>query len=354
MARYINSRKEAIGASPDAMIFRGNKKLEKSRIRIIDYSSDDIEEYEFNSITETFKFDNPNTTSWLNIDGLHDEDLIKELALGFDIDPLIISNILDTETRPKVQEFDNCIFISTKMIQYNEDKGEIISENLALVIKENILISFQEINGDVFSPVRERLRKNKKRIRNSKSYYLTFALIDTVIDNYIYVISRVGEEIEGLDDKLISNSSANNLDDIYRLKSEVTYLRKVIKPCREMILNFVKLDSEFIEDNMEVHLKELQSNIELANESIDSYREVLSDQLNIFHTNVNYRLNDILKFLTMFSVIFIPITFIAGVYGTNFDYLPELHFKYSYFIMWGVIITSVISMIIYFKRKKWM
>lgn len=306
------------------------------------------------NISQAFKYDNSNTISWLNIDGLHDEKMMQELALGFDIDSLVISNILNTYARPKIHEFDNCIFITTRMLQYNEANRETTSENLAIIIKENIVITFQEIVGDVFNPVRERLRKSKKRIRNSKGDYLAFALLDTVIDNYIYIISLVGEEIEGLDDKLINNSSANNLDDIYRLKSEVTYFRKVIKPCREMILNFVKLDSELIDASMEVHLKELQSNIEIANESIDSYREVLSDQLNIFHTNVNYRLNDILKFLTMFSVIFIPITFIAGVYGTNFDYLPELHFKYSYFIMWGVIITSVISMIIYFKSKKWM
>lgn len=353
MARFLYSKKEAIGSSPDAMIFRGNKKEDKSRIRIIDYTSDVIIENELEDISEAFKYDNTNTNTWLNIDGLHDVKMMQELALGFNIDSLVISNILNAEARPKIQEFDNCIYITLKMLQYDEESGATTSEILSIIIKENMLITFQEKVGDVFSPVRDRLRNSKKRIRNSKEDYLAFALLDTVIDNYIYIISIVGEEIEALDDKLIS-SSGNSLDEIYRLKSEVTYLRKNIKPCREMIMNFAKLDSELIADNMDVHLKELQSNIELANESIDSYREVLSDQLNIFHTNVNYHLNDILKFLTIFSVIFIPITFIAGVYGTNFDYLPELHFKYSYFIMWGVILSSVISMIFYFKRKKWM
>lgn len=239
------------------------------------------------------------------------------------------------------------------MLQYNEDINQITSENLVLIIQENILISFQEKVGDVFEPVRERLRKNRKRIRSSGPDYLAFALLDVVIDNYIFIISRIGEMIESLDEELISNPSNSTLEEINNYKSEITYLRKSIKPCREMILNFVKQDSEFINENISVHLKELHDNINLANDLLDSYREILSDQLSIFHTNVSNKLNDILKFLTIFSVVFIPLTFIAGIYGTNFDNIPELHYKYSYFIMWGVILTTATAMILYFKKKKW-
>lgn len=353
MARFLKSRKDTIGLSPDAMQFIGEKKANETKLRVLDYDSSELNEYEINSIKESIILDKTKTKTWLNIDGLHDAEIMQQLSLGFDIDSLIISDLLDTTARPKIQEYKNCIFISTKMLQYNETINEISSENLVLIIKENILISFQERVGDMFNPVKERLRNHKKRIRNSGTDYLAFALLDVVIDNYIYVISLLGERIESLDEELIENRSTNHLEKINTYKSEINYLRKAIKPCREMILSLVKMESDFITEGIHIHLKDLQDNINHANDSVDSYRDMLSDQLNIFHTTVSNRLNDILKFLTIFSVIFIPITFIAGIYGTNFDNIPELHYRYSYFIMWGAILVIVISMVLYFKRKKW-
>lgn len=179
--------------------------------------------------------------------------------------------------------------------------------------------------------------------------------MDFVIDSYIHFISRLGEQIEDIDDELIrSNPLTEVLEKINDYKAEINYFRKSIKPCHELILNFAKLDSEFIAESLDVHLHSLQKNIELANDSVDSYREILSDQLNIYHTNVTFKLNDILKFLTIFSVILIPITFIADIYGTNFDHIPELHYRYGYYIMWAVIILTVLSMLYFFRRKRWM
>lgn len=355
MARFIKAKKETIGLSPDTILFRGERKSDTIRFRVIDYDADTLNEIEAKKISDTFNFDKSQTISWLNIDGLHDVNIMEELSLGFNLDSLIMPDVLNTHARPKFQEYDNCLYISLKMLQYDESKDHISSENLVLIIKENILLSFQEREGDIFEPIRERLRKNRKRIRVAGSDYLAFALLDVVIDNYIYIISRIGEKIESLDEELITHPSSNTLEQINTYKGEIIYLRKSIKPCMEMILSFIKQDdSELMGENILVHLKELQGNISLANDLLDSYREVLSDQLSIFHTNVSNKLNDILKFLTIFSVIFIPLTFIAGIYGTNFDNIPELHYKYSYFIMWGVIMITAISMIIYFRKKKWL
>ncbi len=353
MARLIKAKKETIGLSPDAILFRGEKRSDYLRFRVIDFDSENLDELEVKDISETLNFNNSKTTSWFNIDGLHDVKIMEEISLGFKLDPLIIPDVLNTYARPKFHEYDNCIYISLRMLQYDETKGQISSENLVLIIKENILISFQERVGGVFEPVRDQLRKNKKRIRSSYSDYLAFALLDIVIDNYIYIISLIGEKIESLDEELITNQSSSTLEKINKYKGEIIYLRKSIMPCIEMILSFVKLDSELLHDNISVHLKELQDNVKLANDLLDSYREILSDQLSIFHTNVGNKLNDILKFLTIFSVVFIPLTFITGIYGTNFDNIPELHYRYSYFIMWGVILITAISMIIYFKKKRW-
>ncbi|WAC02426.1 magnesium and cobalt transport protein CorA [Lacinutrix neustonica] len=224
--------------------------------------------------------------------------------------------------RPKVHEYVNCIFLSIKMLQQDEHTGVISVENLSIILTKSILISFQEKKGDVFEPVRERIRNQKKRIRNYGTDYLLYALLDIVVDNYIYIISTLGERIENLEESLLLDPKQGVLEKINGYKRELNFLRKNINPAKEMILNLSKMESEFIEDRNHVHYKELQDNINQAIETSESYREILSDQLNIYHTTISTKLNDIMKFLTVFSVIFIPLTFIAGIYGTNFEVVP--------------------------------
>lgn len=353
MARFIKSQKSSIGSSPESMVFRGERKSDKVRISVIEYNQEVLEERDIRNLSE-IDVTRTDRMVWLNVDGLHDSMVMQQIAEIFQLSPLIISDVLETHNRPKVHEYDDCVYISTKMLNHDEKTYHLASENLVLIVKDNVLISFQERIGDVFDPVRERLRSNRKRFRAGGSDYLAYALLDTVIDNYIYIISRLGEKIENLDESLTSKSEPSSLDAINHYKSEIIYLRKIIKPCREVVLNLEKIESDLIHSNLQVHLRSLHSNIELANETIDNYREILSDMLNVFHTMMSNKLNDVLKMLTIFSVIFIPITFIVGVYGTNFDYLPELHFRYGYFVMWLVIILLVACMILYFKRKKWM
>jgi len=353
MARFLKAKKESIGLAPDAFQYRGEKRVSGSKMGLVDYTIGELTEKEVLNIDEIVAYDKSPSTSWLNVDGLQDEGLMAGISTGFEIEPTIISDLLNTHVRPKIHEYDNCIFLSLKTLQYDEKSNKLDSENLSIIIKEHILFSFQERESDLFEPVKERLRRNKKRFRGAGTDYLAFALIDVVIDNYIYIISQIGERIESIDTELIESPSTANLEEINRYKSELVYLRKIIKPCREMIHNFTQMDSDLINDYMEVHLKELHNNIELANESIDNYRDILSDQLNIFHSNVSSKLNDILRILTIFSVMFIPITFIVGLYGTNFDNIPELHLKNGYYMMLSVIVTIVIAMIYFFRRKKW-
>jgi len=353
MGRFLSSNKEEIGLSPYAIVFRGEKKNDKIRMRIIDFDASILVEKEILNIGEALSYKDSKTTTWFNIDGLHDETLMQEVLTGFDIDPIIIADVLNTHGRPKVHEFDNCIYMSVKMLQYVEEENMTFSENLVIIIKENLIISFQEKEGDIFEPIRIRLRKNKKKIRSGSSDYLAFAILDIVIDNYIYILSVLGESIEAIDDDLIINPTKQTLSSIYKYKGEINYMRKIVKPCREMIFSFLKLDSELLDDYNYVHFKELENNINHANESVENYSTMLSDQLSIFHTIMSDKLNEILKTLTIFSVIFIPITFIAGIYGTNFDYIPELHFRNGYFVMWIAIVLITVSMLFYFKKKKW-
>jgi magnesium transporter len=353
MARFIRKQKNEIGLAPDELLFRGVQKTDKVLLRIIDYNAENLQEKEIQQVQDALAYRDSDTVTWFNIDGVHDADVMREIARGFGLENMMLSDVMDTQARPKVTEYDNSIFLSLKMMKQDELTEVISVENLCLIITENVLISFQERKGDVFEPVRERIRRQKRRIRQSGTDYLAYALLDIVVDNYIYIISRLGEKIEDLDSRVVGEANPSLLDEINRYKRELNYLRKNIKPAKEIMFALSKTESELVKEDTGIFLKELMDNISLATESSDSYREILSDQLTIYHTTLSSKLNDIMKFLTIFSVIFIPLTFIAGVYGTNFDYLPELHYKYSYFIMWGVMVLVAVMMLLYFKRKKW-
>lgn len=354
MARFIKKKKEEIGLAPDDLLFRGTPKINKVQLRIIDFDATNLVENVIDKVKDILSYQHKDSVTWFNVDGLHNTSIMEELAKGFYLDQLILADVLNTQARPKVEEHDNCIFLSIKMLQHNPDSDLITVENLSLIITKSVLISFQERDGDVFDPVRDRIRKQKRRIRNGGTDYLAFALLDIVIDNYIYIIGVLGQKIESLEDSLLNDPNQAVVEKINAYKRELNFLRKNIKPAREMILAFNKLDSDLINgDGIDLHLRELADNINHACELTDSYREILSDQLNIYHTTISSKLNDIMKFLTVFSVVFIPLTFIAGIYGTNFEYVPELQYRYSYFIMWAVMIVVAAGMLFYFKRKKW-
>src|SRR5690625_4261903 len=354
MTRFIKKKKEEIGQSPDELFFRGKKKMDQVVVRIIDFDAENLTEDLVASVKEISKYKEEDTVTWLNIDGLHNLKLMEEIATVFDFDSLVMAEVMNTEARPKIIDYDNCTLITIKMLQQDPKTETIMVENLSLILTKTVLITFQERKGDVFEPVRERIRKQKKRIRNGGTDYLTFALLYIVVDNYLYVISLLGEKIETLEENLLLDPEQDVIIEINNYKRELNFLRKNIKPAKEMIFSLAKMESELISDSTYVHFKELQDNISQASDSSDSYREILSDQLNIYHTTISSKLNDIMRFLTVFSVIFIPLTFIAGIYGTNFDHIPELHYKYSYFIMWGIMIVIVIGMLLYFRKKKWL
>ncbi|QCX00688.1 magnesium/cobalt transporter CorA [Aggregatimonas sangjinii] len=351
---FAKKRKEDIGLAPDDISFRGERKMDQVVLRMVDYDAKDFKEETIGDIQTVLEHRKNASVTWFNIDGLHDTNVIENIAEGFDFDKLVLAEVMDVHARPKVHDFSNCILLSIKMLQQDEQSGRISVENLSLIITDSVLLSFQERRGDVFEPVRERIRTQKKRIRNGGTDYLTFALLDIVIDNYIYIIGLLGEKIETLEENLLTEPKKSVIDEIYTYKRKLNFLRKNITPAKEMILSLSKVESEVIKESTQVHFKELLDNINQAVDASETYRDILSDQLNIYHTTISTKLNDIMKFLTIFSVIFIPLTFIAGIYGTNFEVVPELKYEYSYFIMWGVMIVVAIGMLLYFKKRKWL
>jgi magnesium transporter len=353
MARFYKNREANKGLAPGSLVFIGNKKVENIRIRVIDYDKAGLKEQELKDIMQGAVYKETNTVTWINIDGLHDIDVINEVGKAFELHPLLLEDILNTGQRPKMEEFDNCLFIVLKMLRYDDEKQIILAEQLSMILGRTFLITFQERVGDVFEPVRERIRKQKGRIRVAGIDYLAYALLDTVVDNYIYLISRFGEKIEDIEVGILEDTSTKTLENINNYKRELSYIRKSIRPTKEFISKLPRLESEFIREDTKPFLNDLQDLITQATDGIDMYTEMLSDQLNIYNSSVSNKMNDVMKILTIFAAIFIPLTFIAGIYGTNFEYLPELHFKYSYFIFWGIMITVAISLLLFFKRRDW-
>ena len=353
MSRFIKKKKEHIGLSPYALVFRGQKKTDKIVLRAMDFDLEDVKEVELKSGDDLAALKKTKRLSWLNIDGLDDVELMENLAKEFKIENNILSDVMNPATRPKVEEFENGIFVTIKMLHLDELTDTLSVENLSLIITNGTLISFQEQSGFVFEPIRERIRKHKNKIRTAGSDYLAFALLDVVVDNYIYINGILGEKIESLEDDMTVNPNKELLGNINTYKREMNFMRKHIKPAKEMILSLAKMESEFIHDENHIHFRELQDNINEASELSDNYREILYDQLNIYHSTLSTKLNEIMSILTIFSVIFIPLTFIVGIYGTNFENLPEVHWQHGYLFMWIIMILTALTMLWFFRRKKW-
>jgi magnesium transporter len=354
MARFFKKREEIKGLSPGSLVFIGNKKVENIRIRVIDYDGAQLKEDELKEIAAGVEFKRTKTFIWINVDGLHDLALMKEIGKTFDLHPLLLEDILNTGQRPKLEEFDNCLFLVLKMLRFDNEKQMIVSEQLSMVLGDTFLLTFQEQTGDVFEPVRERIRKRKARIRASGIDYLAYALLDCVVENYVFIVERLGEKIEDIEEEVLASAEPAVMEKINAFKREMNFLRKSVRPAREAIMQLSKLDSELINNQTIPFLKDLQDLITHAAEAIDTYRDMLSDQLNLYNSVISNRMNDIMKVLTIFAAIFIPLTFIAGIYGTNFEYLPELKFRYSYFFFWGVMFAVAAAMLLFFRKNKWL
>lgn len=353
MTRFIIKQKKDKNRIPGRPVFVGNKKEETTRIRLIGYDENTIEEIELYSINELVNHKDNYKKVWINIDGLHDVELIREVGKLFNIHTLILEDIVNTDQRPRVDIEETYIFTTIKMMFLDEVKHQLEAEQISMYLAQNTLITFQEKQGDVFEPIRERLRNKTGRIRSYNTTYLNYCLLDVIVDNYNFLMEAFGEKVEYLEDKILLQPNADTLKEINKYKIELNYFRKAIRPAREGISNFKALKTDLISKKEQPFFNDLHDLIQRSHESVENYKNMLSEQLTVYSTNVNNRLNDIMKLLTIFSVVFIPITFIAGIYGTNFEYIPELSYKGAYFVMWGVILLIVVVMLSYFKYKKW-
>ena len=353
MSRLVSRASHKAGLPPGSLVHVGRRKVERPRISVMDYSGKGLQEKELKRIEECFPFRDRRTVTWINIDGLHETGIIEKIGDRFRIHPLVLEDIVNTGQRPKMEEFDDYIYVVMKML-YSEGEGiEVHSEQLSLIIGSRYVITFQERPGDVFDPVRERIRKSKGRFVNSGSDYLSYALIDAVVDNYFKVLEKIGERIEDLEQELLRNPSPRTLQKIHSMKRELILLRKSVWPLRETISSLTRGDSSLIKGKTVIYLRDVYDHTIQVIDTIETLRDTASSMLDTYLSSVSNRMNEVMKVLTIIATIFIPLTFIAGIYGMNFEYMPELGWAYGYFAVWVVMITVALIMLANFRRKGW-
>jgi len=353
MPKFFKRVSKKTGLPPGTVVHIGDKRIEKAKIDIIDYDEAQFQEKAAKKAEECFPFKDTETVTWINISGIHDVEIIKKIGKEFKLHPLVLEDIVNTGQRPKYEDFDDHIFVVLKMLYYDDKSDEIKTEQVSLIVGSNFVISFQELEGDVFHPIRERIRNSKGRIRKAGADYLAYALLDAVVDGYFIILEKIGERIEGIEEELVKNPTPETLKIIHDLKREMIFLRRSVWPLREVISVLERGESSIIHEKTQIYLRDVYDHTIQVIDTIETFRDMVSGMLDIYLSSVSNRMNQVMKILTMIATIFIPLSFIAGIYGMNFKYMPELEWKPGYFIALGLMFVIGLSMFIHFKRKKW-
>jgi magnesium transporter len=354
MPRFLKKNKKSVGSAPGTLVHIGEKKIDAPRIRLIDYTHARTDEKIVERIEDLYPLRDSETVSWINIDGIHDMSLIESIGTHFGIHPLTLEDIVNTGHRPKAEELDTYVYIVLKMLHFHDSDHTVSSEQVSLIVGDRYLISLQEAPGDVFSKVRQRLVQAKGWLRRRGSDYLAYALIDAIVDHYYVIMESIGERIEWLEEQLIDRPDADRLSDIHSLKREVIYFRKQVWPMRDMMARLTKGEFDIFQEQNRIFWNDVLDHIVLLSDTIESYRDILSSIQDLYLSTVSNRMNQVMKVLTVMASVFIPITFIAGVYGMNFKNMPELDWPWGYALVWIVMIALAAVMLIIFKKKRWL
>ncbi len=352
--KNVRRKRSNVCLPPGSVVYMGEPKTDKVRITVTDYDEKTVTENVVADIEPTWPLEGSSGIKWINIDGLHDVAIIEKVGRQFNIHPLILEDIVHARQRPKMEEFDNHIYVVLKMITLDEEQHKIDLEQVSIVLAGNCVISFQERVGDVFDPIRERIRSGKGRIRKMGSDYLMYALLDRIVDNYFVVLEGMGDRIEEIQEQVAIDPTEDVLHSIHNMKREMLLLRKAVWPLREMINNLQKVESEVITPTTQIFLRDVYDHIVQTIDTTETLREMTSGILDVYLSSVSNRMNAVMKVLTIIATIFMPLTFVVGIYGMNFSLMPELDWKWSYpWGFWLIIVVTVVAMLAYFRNKKW-
>jgi len=342
-----------VGLPPGSLVHVGEKKVEEVKIAVIRYNESFYEEQEEVSAEEC-RLTSESVTTWVRVWGVHDSQVIGQLGEIFGLHPLILEDIMHTNQRPKAEEMGDYLFFVLRHLNYEEASKELFSEQVALVLGQNYVLSFEERPSSILEPVQERLRQGKGRLRRAGADYLAYALIDAAVDHYFVVLEKLGERIELLEEELVTNPGRETLHEIHHLKNATLSLRRSVWPLREAISWVSRSGASLIKESTVVFLRDVYDHTIQVIDTIETFRDMLSGMLDTYLSSLSHRMNEIMKVLTIIATIFIPITFIAGIYGMNFEYMPELKWRWGYFASLGLMAGCALSMVFYFRRKRWL
>jgi magnesium transporter len=352
--KYIAKNSKKAGLSPGTLVHIGEERNEKTKITLFDYDELSFQEKQVETVDECLLYKDSPTVTWINVDGIQQVEVIEKIGESFGLHLLLMEDILNTNHRPKMENLGDRIYIILKMLFFNSNSNKVVTEQVSLVLGPNYVLSFQERGGDVFNPLRERIRSGLGRIRKMGADYLFYALLDSIVDDYFVVLENLGEKIEFLEERLVTNPSPVTLKSIHNLKIGMIFLSKSVKPLREVISGLERGESPLIKESTGIYLRDVYEHTIHVIDTIDTYRDMITGMLDIYLSSINNRISEIMKVLTIIATIFIPLTFIVGIYGMNFKYMPELEWRWGYPAVWLIIIIIVVLMGIYFKRRKWL
>jgi len=344
---------DTIGLQPGELIHVGERKVEEVTYDLIEYDKDSVIKKQLEKAEDCLTPKEKTSNFWINITGVHDPSVIQKFGKYFGLHKLVQADIMNTELRPKLEVSENYIFLVLKMPRFDKQNQRLVVEQVSIILGNNFVLSFQEIPGDVFEKIRERIRTGAGDVRKEKSDYLAYLLVDALTDNFFAVIEAIGDSTENLEKELMEKPSPKTLQTIHLLKRQLIILRKIIWPLREVTDSFERTTSDLVSSSTKTYLRDVYSHTIQVMDSVESLRDVVGGMLDTYLSSVSNKMNEVMKTLTIIASIFIPITFIAGVYGTNFDYIPELSWKGSYFVMIGVMSVIVIIMMMWFRKKEW-
>lgn len=355
LRKLFRPKKKPAGLPPGTAIYTGDvPKGEKVIVNLIDYKGNLVNEKEIIDPKECAVYTQKDTISWIDVEGIHDTSLVKSLTDSLSIHPLVVEDIVNVEQRAKMEEFDGYIYLVLKMFHLGKNNGDVIPEQVSIILAKNYVVTFQEgVEGDTFQEIRNRIRNNKGIINNMTSDYLVYSIIDSIIDSYFTILEVFGERIEQLEEELVNNPQKRTLTEIYRIKREMLYIRKSIWPLREAISRLERGESELVSRNTHLYLRDVYDHTINVLDTIETYRDMLSGMIDIYLSSISNRLNETMKYLALISTIFIPMTFIASIYGMNFELMPELKWAQGYWFALGLMFSIGFGFYVYFKRKKW-
>jgi len=353
-SRAAKRRSRKAGLPPGTLVHIGERKTEQVKITVVEYDEAVFRARQTDSVEECTVYKDKPGTTWMNVNGIHQVRTIEEIGRCFDLHPLLLEDVLDTGQRPKMEDYGEYAFLVLKMLRYNETDKELVSDQVSIILGPNYVISFQEGEGDVFQGIRERIEAGKGRIRKMGADYLVYSLMDSVVDNYFLILEKLGEEIESMEDELVVTPGSNVLQAIQHLKRDMVVLRRAVWPLRDVLNAMQRGDSALVRSSTRIYLRDVYDHTVQVIETVETYRDMIAGMLDIYISSVSNRLNEVMKFLTIISTIFIPLTFLAGVYGMNFRYMPELEWPWGYPAVLLLMLACGLTMLGYFKKKGWL